>query len=102
MEERSQALLSLSKAKLSRRITFWIFISIVVIEAIILVPSYFRREQELINQVEEVSAIQARFFLQTSKSMKAESGFIDLAKSIKRDTNIAGWAVEDAKGQRLD
>ena len=72
MEERSQALLSLSKAKLSRRITFWIFISIVVIEAIILVPSYFRREQELINQVEEVSAIQARFFLQTSKSMKAE------------------------------
>ncbi|WP_434683705.1 adenylate/guanylate cyclase domain-containing protein [Pseudanabaena minima] len=102
MEERSQALLSLSKAKLSRRIAFWIFVSIVVIEAIILVPSYFRREQELINQVEEVSAIQARFFLQTSKSMKAESGFIDLAKSIKRDTNIAGWAVEDAKGQRLD
>lgn len=34
--------------------------------------------------------------------MKAESGFVDLAKSIKRDSNIAGWAVEDAKGQRLD
>ena len=104
MEERSQALLSLAKAKLSRRIAFWIFVSIVVIEAIILVPSYFRREQELIDQVENVSAIQARFFLHTTKSMKTEqtdAEFADLAKSIKRETNVAGWAVENAKGQRL-
>ena len=104
MEERSQALLSLAKAKLSRRIAFWIFVSIVVIEAIILVPSYFRREQELIDQVENVSAIQARFFLHTTKSMKTEqtdAEFADLAKSIKRETNVAGWAVEDAKGQRI-
>ncbi|WP_103667619.1 adenylate/guanylate cyclase domain-containing protein [Pseudanabaena sp. BC1403] len=101
MEERSQALLSLAKAKLSRRIAFWIFVSIVVIEAILLVPSYFRREQELIDQVENVSAIQARFFLQTSKSMQTEAEFADLAKSIKRETNVTGWAVENAKGQRL-
>ncbi len=101
MEERSQALLSLAKAKLSRRIAFWIFVSIVVIEAILLIPSYFRREQELIDQVENVSAIQARFFLQTAKSMQTESELIDLAKSIKADTNIAGWVVENAKGQRL-
>ena len=101
MEERSQALLSLAKAKLSRRIAFWIFVSIVVIEAILLVPSYFRREQELIDQVENVSAIQARFFLQTAKSMQTEAQLIDLAKSIKGDTNIVGWAVENTKGQRL-
>ncbi|GBO52198.1 adenylate cyclase [Pseudanabaena sp. lw0831] len=101
MEERSQALLSLAKAKLSRRIAFWIFVSIVVIEAILLVPSYFRREQELIDQVENVSSIQARFFLQTSKSMQTEAEFTDLAKSIKRETNVAGWTVENAKGQHL-
>ncbi len=101
MEERSQALLSLAKAKLSRRIAFWIFVSIVVIEAILLVPSYFRREQELIDQVENVSAIQARFFLQTAKSMQTETELADLAKSIKRETNVAGWAVENTKGQRL-
>ena len=101
MEERSQALLSLAKAKLSRRIAFWIFVSIVVIEAILLVPSYFRREQELIDQVENVSAIQARFFLQTAKSMQTEAELIDLAKTIKGDTRIAGWTVENAQGQRL-
>jgi adenylate cyclase len=101
MEERSQALLSLAKAKLSRRIAFWIFVSIVVIEAILLVPSYFRREQELIDQVENVSAIQARFFLQTAKSMQTEAELIDLAKTIKGDTRIVGWTVENAQGQRL-
>ncbi len=101
MEERSQALLSLAKAKLSRRIAFWIFVSIVVIEAILLVPSYFRREQELIDQVENVSAIQARFFLQTAKSMHTEAELTDLAKSIKGDTHVAGWTVENAKGERF-
>lgn len=101
MEERSQALLSLAKARLSRRIAFWIFVSIVVIEAIILVPSYFRREQELLDQTENVSAIQARFFLQSSQSMKSEPQLLELAKSIKRDTNIAGWAIEDISGRQI-
>lgn len=99
MEKRSQALLSLAKAKLSRRIAFWIFISIVVIEAIILVPSYFRREQELLEQVENVSAIQARFFLKSAISIATEQELIILAKSVKQETNVVGWAVLNEKNQ---
>lgn len=99
MEKRSQALLSLAKAKLSRRIAFWIFISIVVIEAIILVPSYFRREQELLDQVENVSAIQARFFLKSATPMSTEQELLDLAKSVKRETNVVGWAVANANNE---
>lgn len=99
MEKRSQALLSLAKAKLSRRIAFWIFISIVVIEAIILVPSYFRREQELLEQVENVSAIQARFFLKSAISIATEQELIILAKSVKQETNVVGWVVLNEKNQ---
>ena len=99
MEKRSQALLSLAKAKLSRRIAFWIFISIVVIEAIILVPSYFRREQELLDQVENVSAIQARFFLKSSMSMTTEQDLVALAQSVKQETNVVGWAVANEKNE---
>ena len=101
MEERSQALLSLAKARLSRRIAFWIFISIVVIEAIILVPSYFRREQELLDGAENVSAIHARFLLQAAQSMKSEPQILNLANLIKQDSNIVGWAIEDASGRRI-
>ena len=101
MEERSQALLSLAKSRLSRRIAFWIFVSIVAIEAILLVPSYFRREQELIDQTEDISAVQARFFLQTVQSMRSEPQLLDLASSIQRDRHIVGWAIEDTEGQRI-
>jgi hypothetical protein len=40
-----KGLFSLPTARLSRRIVFWVFVSVVVIEAIILIPSYNRREQ---------------------------------------------------------
>ncbi|WP_293354287.1 MULTISPECIES: adenylate/guanylate cyclase domain-containing protein [unclassified Microcoleus] len=43
------------KSRLSRQIALWVFASILVIEGIILVPSYFRRENELLNQLEQVS-----------------------------------------------
>ncbi|MEI6329304.1 MAG: hypothetical protein WCP16_08740 [Pseudanabaena sp. ELA645] len=101
MEERSQALLSLAKSRLSRRIAFWIFISIVAIEAIILVPSYFRREQELLDRAENGSVIHARFFLQAAQSMKSEPQILDLAKLLKQDSNIVGWAIEDASGNSI-
>lgn len=42
------------KARLSRKIAFWAFLSLVVIEAIILVPSYQRREKELLTDIEQV------------------------------------------------
>jgi class 3 adenylate cyclase len=99
MERGSQALLSLVKAKLSRRIAFWIFVSIVVIEAIILVPSYFRRERELLEQVENVSTIQANFFLRASQSMGSEAELTVLANMLKHERNIAGWKVTDYQGK---
>ncbi|MGB3496075.1 MAG: ATP-binding protein [Elainellaceae cyanobacterium] len=40
-------------ARLSRRVALWVFISIVLIEAIILVPSVRRREQEQLGQAIE-------------------------------------------------
>ncbi|PSN20807.1 PAS domain-containing sensor histidine kinase [filamentous cyanobacterium CCP5] len=53
----------LLKARLSRRIIFWVFLSIVVIEAIILVPSVYRRERELLNYLKALSAAQANGIL---------------------------------------
>jgi hypothetical protein len=43
------------KARLSRRIVFWVFISVIVIETIILIPSYKRREMELLSHLKDVS-----------------------------------------------
>jgi PAS domain S-box-containing protein len=47
--------LAFLQARLSRQIAYWVFLSIVVIEIIILVPSVLRRERELLRYLEEVS-----------------------------------------------
>lgn len=44
------------RSRLSQRITLAVFSSIIAIEAVILVPSVFRHEQELLNQLSEKSA----------------------------------------------
>ncbi|MFK8185569.1 MAG: hypothetical protein AB8B99_19505 [Phormidesmis sp.] len=36
------------KAKLSRSLTLWVFVSLLAIETIILLPSYLKRERDLI------------------------------------------------------
>ncbi len=58
-----RGLLHLFSARLSRRIVLWIFASIVVIEAIILIPSVYRREQELLHYLKNLSLAEARGLL---------------------------------------
>ena len=48
--------LKLRQSRLSWHIVFVAFASILLIEAMILIPSIIRREKELLNQLEEVSA----------------------------------------------
>ena len=60
---------NLWKARLSRRIVFWIFLSILVIEAIILVPSVLRREKELLDYLRSLSSAQAEGVLSTKSNL---------------------------------
>jgi HAMP domain-containing protein len=55
----------LFKSRLSWRIVFWIFISLTIIEAILLIPSVERRKQEILNQVQEVSSGKIDWILMT-------------------------------------
>ena len=44
-----KTLLKLPASRLSRRIVFWVFASVILIEAIILVPSAHKRKGELLD-----------------------------------------------------
>lgn len=54
-----QTLWGFARARLSRRIVYWVFLSIVVIELIILIPSVYRRERELLNYLLTLTMAQA-------------------------------------------
>lgn len=53
------------RRRISRRVAFWIFVSIVTIEAIILIPSSQRHERELISQLQNQTALKLTWLMAT-------------------------------------
>ncbi len=84
---------------LSRRIVFWVFMGIVVIEGIILVPSVQRREQELLSQIKEVSSGKVAWILITYPNVSGEDLITHLRELQQNHSLIQGGAVYQSSGQ---
>lgn len=94
---------NLWKARLSRRIVFWVFLSIVVIEAIILVPSVMRRERELLNYLRALSAAQAEGVLGTQIDLQTASddAVLDSLEALLSNDVILGGTLYRADGSAV-
>ncbi|NES08120.1 MAG: hypothetical protein F6K22_38310 [Okeania sp. SIO2F4] len=91
------------RARLSRQIVLWIFASIVVIETLILIPSYKRREEELLHQLEDVSgAIFNSIVRLTETSMTSDSTFQMKVKTLTEDSVILGVTIYDSQGELIE
>jgi HAMP domain-containing protein len=87
-------------ARLSWRIVLWIFISIAVIELILLIPSVERRRQEILDQVEEVSTGKINWILTTYQDATPEE-LLEHVQQLQADPmleNILGGAVYSQSG----
>jgi adenylate cyclase len=106
MQSKILALLVSFKARLSRKITFWVFASLVMIEIIILFPSYFRREDELLLQLEQVSkATIDSLVLLTKQDMSDRNIFQVKSQKIIADPDskmILGMKIYQADGQLIE
>jgi serine phosphatase RsbU (regulator of sigma subunit) len=94
-------LTNLLTARLSRHVVFWVFMSLVVVEAIILVPSVRRRERESLNQIQQVSSGKV-FWLAATYSALSTEAFLEQAAALQRDPmlqQILGGALYTAGGQ---
>lgn len=90
------------RARLSRRIVFWVFVSIVAIEAIILVPSVYRRERELLNHLKSLSTAQASGILDATdlKPLSPEATLQHL-RQIQQNPVVLGGALYDVQGNLI-
>lgn len=91
------------KSRLSRQIALWVFASILVIEAIILVPSYFRREDELLMQLEQVSRATIDSLVFLLKQDISDSLFLEnqVKTAIKQSKIILGLSIYMTNGQLI-
>ncbi|WP_052049849.1 HAMP domain-containing protein [Leptolyngbya sp. KIOST-1] len=92
--------LRLFQSPLSQRIIAGMFVSLVVIEAILLVPSVQRRRAELLDQIEDVSIGKVRWIVTTYPTADGEELAAHL-QQLQRDPmlqGILGGTVYDAAG----
>ena len=104
MKHQILKLLGSFKARLSLRITFWVFASLIIIELIILLPSYSRRENELLLQLEQVSSASINSLVVLTKTdMSDRNLFQTKVKNILTNSNvISGIAIYKFNGKLID
>ncbi|KPJ79013.1 MAG: hypothetical protein AMJ54_00715 [Deltaproteobacteria bacterium SG8_13] len=94
-------LFPLSKSRLSRRIVFYVFISVIAIETIILIPSYLKREQELLAQLQMVVSAQVDVIAAISSPGEHQPEWLHHIRKLQGCPNIVGGSVFSPAGRRL-
>jgi len=90
-----------ARGRLSRRIVLWVFISVIVIETIILIPSFNRREKELLAQLKEVSIQQISLILRLSSGGASDKKLFEMLKFLQFAPQVVGGAFFRADGTPL-
>ena len=100
-----QALRFFLRARLSRRIVLWVFASILLIEAIILLPSIYRRQQELLNNLRALSTARvegALAAINLAHPMNTAAEFLAQLKMLAPSDVVRGGALYRLTGERIN
>ena len=100
MLNKLRVLTDLFKPRLSRRIELWVFLSILVIEAILLVPSVYRRERELLDHLQALSSARASGIL-AKDQVRPGTVLLDQLKTLLLDPNVLGGALYKRDGTQV-
>lgn len=89
------------RSKLSRRIVFYVFVSVIVIETIILIPSYMKREQDLIEQMRRESAARVEVLMSLVPEAAADKTLMDQTARLIECPVISGGLLYTARGEKI-
>lgn len=100
MAENNRTFLKLPTSPLSRRIVFWVFVSVIVIETIILIPSLENRKQELLAHLRDLSLARISVLLLSDGGGDGDALLAKVAV-LDRFPEILGGAVYLASGEQV-
>jgi sigma-B regulation protein RsbU (phosphoserine phosphatase) len=93
-----RTLLQIPMARLSRRVVWWVFISVLVIEAIILIPSLHNRKKELLTQVQNVTAAKLMVIMQNCAADSSDRKLLDHLTMLSQHNHVVGGALYRPNG----
>ena len=90
-----------TRSRLSRRIVFYVFVSVVVIETIILIPSTMKREKELLQQMRSVAWAQIEVLMTLLPSTADVSQVFGQLRQLQNCSKIVGGTLYGLDGNRI-
>jgi serine phosphatase RsbU (regulator of sigma subunit) len=94
-------LLKLSTGHLSRRIVLWVFVSVIVIETIIFVPSYHNRKKELLDQIREISTAKITIMMKLARQIETNDELMKHLEQLEMDPHILGGTIYEPDGEMI-
>ena len=91
----------LGLSRLSRRIVFWVFISVILIETLIFIPSYQQREKDLLSQLKEISVARVAFIMQLVGSKAPDEELYNYVSRLYDGKFVLGGALYRADGKKM-
>jgi serine phosphatase RsbU (regulator of sigma subunit) len=88
-------------SRLSRRIVFWVFISVILIETLIFIPSYQQREKELLSQLKEISVARVAFIMQLVGSEATDEELYNYVSRLHDGKFMLGGALYRTDGKKI-
>lgn len=93
--------LKLPTSRLSRRIVWWVFICVIVIETIIFIPSYKNRQKELLSRVKEGSSGEVSLIVHLSKPITSDEIFLQQIKQLTNHHTIIGGVLYNPQDKEV-
>jgi serine phosphatase RsbU (regulator of sigma subunit) len=88
-------------SRLSRRIVYWVFISVILIETLIFIPSYKQREKELLSQMKEISVARVAFIMQLVDTEAPDEELYNYVNRLHDGNVVVGGALYRADGKKI-
>ena len=86
--------------RLSKKITLWIFFSLLIIETIIFVPSYLNRQQLILTNLGQISQTAVRVAFSEAQSINSKTATTVL-KSLRKQSIILGGKIYQGDGKLI-
>jgi len=86
---------------LTRRIVLWVFFSVILIETVIFIPSYKKREKELLEQMKAISAARVDFAMQTIPPEASPDELFAHIKQLYDGKVVVGGALYTSDGKKI-
>jgi len=88
-------------SRLSRRIALWVFFCVILIETLIFIPSYHKREKELLSQLKDISAARVAMIMEIVRPDASDDELFGQIKKLQNNKIVVGGALYGADGRKI-